>query len=144
MRKMASNNHDTQSLYMNTHVEHAYAYLNEMGERVLVIQSGDLCPTAEVLAHLKTNPPARYDVNIPTKNARVLRMVGERVDVDTVRDYGFIHADTRHHEYRVSLCAWELTHEDGTPIREYDRKRNYERRVRDFVNACKRVLGDDY
>lgn len=142
MRNVASNTHNTPNAQpMNdVHVRIKQVYVDpRTGQTVRVYQSGMLVSAEDVSSAQKGNNTDRYAVSIPLANARVQRVVDGELITNELRPLAFAHPDTNHHGARVCTMEWTLTI-NGVPYKAYDRKRNYERRVRDLKNVCDRIL----
>lgn len=123
------------------HIVYDYTH-PQTGAHVHVSQHGRLIPQSVVEEHQRDarRNTANHDVNIPCWKLHTQRMEdGILKTPSQPLDYAFIHLNTMHHDARVERMEWRITI-NGVTYKESDRKRNYERRVRDLKNACRRFL----
>lgn len=112
-------------------------YTDERGHEIHVRQSGDIANVDEVAPHQKNNNVRKGEVNIPLKGYRLQRADNGELVVNKESDYTFVHPSVFHHGHRLTAWHWMVI-VDGRVYKESDTKRNYNRRLRDLVNVCKR------
>jgi len=112
-------------------------YVDERGHVIHVRQSGDITDTDEVKAHQKSNNVREGEINLPLKAVRLQRADNGELVVNKESDYQFAHPSVFHHGNRLTSWHWMVI-VDGQVYKESDTKRNYNRRLRDLVNVCKR------
>ena len=123
----------------NVHVHVISTYIDDHGMRVHVSQHGRLVPVALIKEHQSRNNVRGDALNIPCFGLHTSRIVGDVPTSINPIEWAYMHPTTVHHGSRVIQMEWRVTI-NGVVYKEYDTKRNYERRVRDLANVVKRFL----
>lgn len=126
----------------NIHIRFIGTYVHpDTGVTIHISQHGRLVPKALVQAHQRRDNTRNYDSSIPCWGLHTARMEDDEPTPIKPLEWGFMHPSTNHHGARLTQCEWEVL-VNGEVYKMYDRKRNYERRVRDLVNVCEKILKD--